>query len=140
MKIKISKSQWELIGDKAGWIKEAQMMSRYETLDLGPTPAGEDCAQVGSNNYDQLTRIETRAYIGQLQRMFPNIPLGCRFVVTNNSHDFGTYHEVAIKFSEDDEEATNFAYGIESKIPELWDEIARNELQKLGYFDQLVKK
>jgi len=26
MKIKLSKSQWEIIGKKAGWIKNAQMM------------------------------------------------------------------------------------------------------------------
>ncbi len=139
MKITISKSQWKEIGKLTDWNKTAQMYSPYETLTLGPTPAGEDCAQVGSNNYHELTKMETKAYIQQLQRMFPNPPNGCRFVVTRNPHDFGTYHEVGIKFIEEDETATNFAFNVETSIPELWDEQAKTELTQLGYFDLLNK-
>lgn len=110
-------------------------MSGYETLEIGSTPHGEDCAQVGSDDYAQKTRIELKAFYNQLKRMFPNIPNGARYIKTNNPHDFGTYHEIAIKFQEDDEEAANYAYNVENNTPEYWDEQAKAELTQAGYYN-----
>jgi hypothetical protein len=150
-RIKMSKSEWKAIGIKAQW------MSPYETVDIGPVPNGEDCAQVGSEKYDSyaLNKMEVRAYIGQLQRMFPDTPAGCRFVMTKNEHEFGTYYEVGVKFrSSDDFEAYDedgnkkydtdpnmeYAYKVENNAPEKWDDQAIAELQQQGYFKIIPRK
>ena len=137
MKIKLSKSQWEFIGKKAGWTKEAQLFAEFDEVSLGSTPSAEECAQVGTNDYHELTKMEIRAYANQIKRMFPNMPQGVSLKIQKNPHDFGTYHELAIKFESDNEEASNFAYDIENNTPENWDEQARQELQSQGYFERL---
>ena len=139
MKIKISKKQWKSIGEegkKAGW-KISQMYSRFETLDIGPTPSGEDCVQVGSDQYRELNPMEIKAFANQCTRMFPNIPPGARYVRTSNPHDFGTYHELGIKYQEDDEAAMSYAFNVENNAPEYWDDQAKSELSPQGYFDKL---
>jgi hypothetical protein len=137
MKIKISRNQWKEIGKKTGWIKQAQLMSYFEEVDIGPSPNGESCAQVGSDNYQALSRMELKAYRNQLQRMFPNIPDGAYYKIKANQHDFGTYHEIVIKFPEDNEAASEYAYNVQNNSPENWDEQAKQELQQQGYFDLL---
>jgi len=133
MKILISKSKWERL-------KVAQF-SGYDELTLGSTPSGEQCAQVGSPNYDvfKLSRIEIRAFINQLKRLFPNIPDGVMYKIKSNPHDFGTYYEAAIKFKEDDKAAVEYVYNVDENAPEFWDDIAKQELENQGYFAELAK-
>jgi len=138
-KIKISKKEWESIGKTAGWMKESQfgMLNSTDYVDIGSTPNGEDCAQVGSDNYNALSRIEGRAYINQLKRMFPNPPDGVLFSLKDFPHDFGTYYEVVVKYLTASEEAAEFAGKVQNESPENWDEQAKAELQQQGYFDQI---
>ena len=143
MKIKLSKNQWKAIGLKTGWSKTAQLFKRFETFQIGPTPSDENCAQVGSPNYNDLNMIEVAVFKNQCKRQFPNIPNGAYYIRTRNEHEFGTYHELGIKFEEDNEfeedggEASNYAYNVENNVPEHWDEIAKSELQQKGYFQLL---
>jgi hypothetical protein len=141
MKIKLSKSQWEEAGRKAGWIKSAQFGGGYENLDIGPTPNGEDCAQVGNKIYDYctLSKMENVAYAHQIARMFPDMPQGLQIVRKGNSHDFGTYYEINLKWRDGDDEAAEYAYKIEGSCPENWDNEARAELESKGYFVELEK-
>ena len=140
MKITLSKKQWKLIGKKTGWMKKAYSFGNIEYLELGPTPSGEDCVQVGSDNYHDLYGAEAKAYIEQLKRQFPNVPPGASFGIKSFSHDFGTYHEVVVKYNEDSEEAINFAFNVENNAPEYWDATAKEELNKIGYFEKLKTK
>jgi len=68
---------------------------------IGSTPAGEDCAQVGTADYHQIARRECRAFIGQIRREFGPEPDGARLFTKSNPHDFGTYYEVACEFETD---------------------------------------
>ena len=70
-------------------------------------------------------------------RLFPNIPNDARYTKVRNEHEFGTYYELGIKFNEENEEAVNYAYNVESHIPESWDETAKSELTQKGYFKLL---
>lgn len=141
IKIKLSKRQWEEAGRKAGWIKSAQFISGYETLDIGPTPNGENCAQVGNNNYDyySLSKMENIAYINQIKRIFPDMPSGLRITREGYPHDFGSYYEVIAKWRSGDDAAEEFAYRIQNESPENWDNEARAELERQGYFKELEK-
>ena len=132
--IKMSKSEWESIGRTAGW------MSNTDFIEISPTPVGEECVQVGQDNYNALNRIETRAFVRQLERMFPNRPEGVVFKTKGYPHDFGTYHEVVAQYPVDDEAAESFAMEVQNQAPKKWDEEARAELEKQGYFERLEGK
>jgi len=141
MKIKLSKNQWEEVGRKAGWIKESQFMSSYEYLDIGSTPSGEDCAQLGSTKYDyySLSMMELKAYANQLKRIFTDMPSGLSIVKKSNAHDFGTYYELNFKWVDGDRQSERYAYEAEGRLPEYWDEAAKSELTSKGYFVELEK-
>lgn len=139
MKFKISKSQWEDMGKKAGWMKKAQFSDNFDSIEIGTTPSEEDCAQVGSKDYDyyELVKMELESFHRQLLRAFPNTPDGIRFKKQSNPHDFGTYYDLVIRFNSDSEEAVNYAFNIENNTPKQWDDQARSELESKGYFQKL---
>jgi len=105
----------------------------FETLSLSPVPIAEDCAQLGSDNYRELARMECQAFIEQLRRVHGEEPRKCGFIVKSNPHDFGTYYDVVVKFDEDDDEASDYAYKVEGELPHHWDQLAKDELISLGY-------
>lgn len=125
--IKMSKNDWKSIGKIAGW------MDDYDEVDLGSTPTGEECVQVGEEDYYKWNRIELIAYVNQLKRQFPDMPRSLKFKISSNPHDFGTYHEVVVRFNADNEEDSNYAWNMQNSLPEYWDETAKNELKEKGY-------
>ncbi len=105
-----------------------------ETLELGTTvPIDEPCAQVGSDNYSANSRKEAQAFIKQIIRQHGQPPAGVSLSTKNNPHDFGSYLDVVIKFDEDNEAASNYAYGVENDLPYNWDDEALKELEEAGY-------
>lgn len=104
-------------------------------VSIGSTPAGEECAQVGSDNYSHQARIEGKIFIQQLKRQFGEHP-NAYFKLKSFPHDFGSYYEVVVVFNDDNEEACNFAYNVEANTPEFWDDEAKFafEREKIGYF------
>jgi hypothetical protein len=100
---------------------------QYVTLSC--SPCEEEGAQLGADYFMQDSKIESAAYIGQLQRLFPNAKdAGISFVVKNFEHDFGVYPEIVCEFDEANEVATSAAYDIENQIPDIWDIVALNEM------------
>ena len=92
---------------------------------LGPVPADEDCAQVGVADYRRLATKEMNAYIGQLQRMFPDYADHGLFRIEWQNHDFGTYGDVVFVFDDEDEGAIDYAVNVENNTPEYWDDLAK---------------
>ena len=106
----------------------------YNQLELAcTTPHDERCAQVGDPNYSSNSRAEARALINQLIRENGEPPSGVSFKITSNPHDFGSYLDVVIRFDEDNEEQSDYAYMIEGAIPDKWDNEAKTELKEAGY-------
>jgi hypothetical protein len=103
-----------------------------EYIELGPVPAGEPCAQVGTDNYLARSMRECEVFRRMLDRVFP-IPDGLpvKYVVRSHPHDFGTYREVSVRYSGDDPAACNFAFQVESSVPDGWDPVAQQELSDL---------
>jgi hypothetical protein len=102
------------------------MASDY--VSLSSVPCEEECAQVGSENYHERMREESRRYIAGLKRLFP-MPDGttARFVNKGFPHDFGTYHEVCIVFSDSDEIGMAYAYHVDSHPVGTWEELKTGE-------------
>jgi len=92
------------------------MSSDY--LDLGSSPCGESCVQVGSNDYHSRARLECQTYRDQLLREFPAIPESCRFAIRSNPHDFGSYLSVVVYY---DSASVDYAFHVENNLPESWD-------------------
>ena len=105
-----------------------------DTFELGTTvPHSEQCAQVGSDNYTSLSRMEANALKAQLIREHGEPPFGTRLRIISCPHDFGTYYDLAIEYMEDDEESVEWMLKIEGGIPDTWDEVAKKELRDQGY-------
>lgn len=109
-------------------------------IDLRPVPAGESCAQVGSDGYEARAQRECAVYTRMLQRLFP-VPegLSVRYAVRRHPHDFGAYYEVSVGYDSRGaaaEASCEFAFNVERCIPEHWDLIARYELM---WFEQHEK-
>ena len=106
-----------------------------EYIFVGPTPCDEACAQLGSNDYEKISRKECRAFINQIWRVAKNTynvdkdgVIGFDVITKNEYHDFGTYREVVLKFDYNNILATEFAYKMDEIIPTTWDEEAKQEL------------
>ena len=103
-----------------------------EYIELGPVPPGEPCAQVGTDGYLANSLRECKVYRRMLARAFP-IPEGLpiKYVVRSHPHDFGPYREVSIAFAGRDPAAVEFAYRVESGMPDCWDSVSIQELAHL---------
>lgn len=100
-------------------------------MDLGgTTPPEEDCAQVGSRDYDYPARArsEAAAHIAQLRRVFGPEPDGAALGVKSHPHDFGHYLTVVCYYDPEIAVAANYARRCEADGPHEWDPVAREQL------------
>lgn len=98
-------------------------------MNIGSVPAGEDCQQVGTPQYDHTkARAELNAFRNQLRRTFGDEPGSARIAIKGFPHDFGTYHEIVVNYDDQDEEAIDYAFKLQAEMPESWDEEAKKEL------------
>ena len=99
-------------------------------LNIGSSPYGENCFQVGSENYYENGRKECLIYKRQLIRQFGDTPQNSKLQAKSFPHDFGSYWEVVCWFDDQDKESVDYAFKLESEGPENWDDEAKQE-----YFD-----
>lgn len=105
-----------------------------ETIEIGATPHEENCAQVGTDTYEERSYVEARAFKAQLTRMVVGhlgdapMPETFRLHIKSNDHDFGTYREVCVSFDDRNESAVDLAYWVEGNAPAHWDAEALREL------------
>ncbi len=102
-------------------------------LTIGSTPAAEQCASLGSENYSPQASAEIRAFRNQIIRVLGEPPFGARLKRKGFDHDFGMYYELIAEYDVDDEEAAEYAFKCESESPEYWDEEALKELEEAGF-------
>ena len=99
-------------------------------IEIGSSPFDESCAQVGDAYYEMRSKIETKAYLNQLNRMFPEVlnSSTLSFSIKTFQHDFGPYKEVVINYDSDNEEEYEIVISkIDKNIPSNWDEEALKE-------------
>lgn len=85
-------------------------------LNIGPGPADEPCAQVGSEQYSIIARHECRAYRDALIAHYGPPPGDIVLSVKAFPHDFGTYHEVVAYYDVDDNEQVQYVLRIEEGL------------------------
>ena len=90
-------------------------------IELGSTPADEPWVQVSSTeDYLEAMTAECRRYKALLEEIFADRPEGLVLALKRFSHDFGSYLEVVAKYDTDDEEAEEYAWGMEERLPAHW--------------------
>jgi hypothetical protein len=97
-------------------------------LSIGSSPSGEDCAQIGDEDYYMRSRKELRAFIKQLAREFPSPPQGAYLAAKSFPHDYGSYTEIVVFYDDTKEECLDWALKVEAECPEEWDGLAKEEL------------
>jgi hypothetical protein len=111
-----------------------------ESMELATTvPHNEECAQLGCKKYDsgQASRLEARALINQIIEEIGAPPVGAGFKVVKCPHDFGAYYDVAIVYDPENDEATDYAFKVETEIPEQWSGKSKEYLKENGYPKEL---
>jgi len=107
-------------------------MSDY--LTIGRTPYDVPCAQVGSDDYSKLSRIECAVFINQCRSVLEK-EYGDNILVSLRKksfpHDFGMYHEVVAYY--DSAEGCKQALFLEGADLSNWDKEALEELERAGY-------
>ena len=91
-------------------------------LNIGPSPANEECVQVGVPNYRDKAKREMSHFIFAIREKCGEEPEGAQLVIKWFPHDSGTYGEVCCKFDPEIEEAVEYAYKVESEAPTRWDQ------------------
>jgi hypothetical protein len=90
-------------------------------LTLGPAPADEACAQVGTPDYRKRAMHECRRFIDLVRRVFGPEPDGALLQSKAFDHDFGVYYEVVCWFDTDMPASVAYAYRCENETPATWE-------------------
>ena len=103
-------------------------MERKNWLYLGPNPCEEDC--VSMHDYTEH-RAEVRKYVEMLKERFIDAPEGAWFgVKREDGSDAGTYYEAVVYYLDDDKEASDFSFFVESNCPMTWNDTSKVDWKK----------
>ena len=100
-----------------------------DSYEIGSSPSGEDCVQLGSDNYTFNAKKECTIFMNQIRRVLGYEPEGSRLAVKGFPHDFGTYYEVSYIYDDENEKHQDYFHKIDTECPEFWDEEAKHELE-----------
>jgi hypothetical protein len=92
-------------------------------INIGSTPAEEDCTQIGTLDYLKRTRVECEQFIEAIRKKLGKEPDGARLKIMGFDHEFGRYHEVVCEFADANEPAMEYAFLCESDAPVTWNEV-----------------
>jgi len=103
-------------------------------ISLGSSPSDEDCAQVGSDNYRELSRIELQEFKRMMEVINP-APEDCiaYYTVKSFPHDFGSYHELCAVFDDNDDQSIEWAFNAENITPVQWDNEAKEKIAAYNF-------
>lgn len=84
------------------------MLTKTYTVDLGGSPWGEDCAQIGHTpNFDCVNAAEVTLYRAALIARYGQPPKGLTISPKANDHDFGRYHTLEAEVQRPDDPIVN---------------------------------
>jgi hypothetical protein len=89
---------------------------------LGCAPAEEECAQVGSPDYEDRAKRECLAYIEAIRAVCGPEPEGAKLKIKRDIHDFGSYLEVACEYDTENRTAAEYAARCDDHAPTTWAE------------------
>jgi hypothetical protein len=89
----------------------------YDIMDIGGVPANEACAPINPYyDHSASNLLECKAYIAALKRVYGEPPDSANFRIRANSHDFGTYREVTLRYNPECILACDYAKAVENGL------------------------
>jgi hypothetical protein len=83
--------------------------------DFGSGPSYEEGAATGiTENAGDCNRLECRAFMLAIERVYGAPPVGLTMKIRGNPHEFGTYYEVRAYYQSDDPAAVAWAFAVEN--------------------------
>ena len=112
-------------------------MKNYESL--GSSPYDEDCAQVGSIDYHELSKIELHEFKRMMELINPS-PEDCiaYYAVKSFPHDFGSYHELCAIYDDSSDIGQEWAINAENLTPSTWDQAAKERIAAY-HFNKILR-
>ena len=98
-----------------------------ETYVICAGPYEESLAIVGDPDFTSRNFLECRTFIEQIQREHGAPPKAAFLFIQTETHSFGIFRNVVIRFDPDDPEELAYADAVENGSPR-WDEISLDEL------------
>jgi hypothetical protein len=95
-------------------------MKDYMVIDSSPYE--ENCAQVGSDNYEKRAKQECSKFINLIVKKCGVPPIGAKLKTTSFPHDFGRYYEVIVEFDTAVEDSVEYALFVEANAPRTWND------------------
>lgn len=88
---------------------------------MGPSPADEQCVEVGDPDYARDARAECRLFIEAIKKICGAPPEGARLVIRSQPHEFGAYLECCVVFDGDNQAAAEYAAKCDEHAPTTWE-------------------
>lgn len=106
-----------------------------ESLNIGPAPSEETPAQVGTQHYHVISKLELTLFkqqlIEELATQWPDFGCLVRFKTTTNHHDFGTYYDLDVVYNPEDPMSASQAFYCEGQASSVWSPERRQILNNL---------
>lgn len=107
-----------------------------DKVDFGTTvPSEEECAQLGSLNYEKKSALEGETLIQQLISRFGKPPEDSYYDLQSHEHDYGVYKTVVFIFDNRNPKELKYANKIEDRIPSSWTSVSKKNLKANGYYE-----
>jgi hypothetical protein len=100
-----------------------------DNQDFDTTPAAEECAQVGCDNYEEISKLEAGLMMKMIHR-HAKPPEGISMKIRWNEHDFGRYPTIIVFYDSDNDKHQRFLNRVE-ELPETWDSDLAFELDEM---------
>lgn len=91
-------------------------------IHIGTVPGDEACAQTGiTADWSTLQQLECSVYRAALIGRFGEEPAGACLGIVRHNHDFGSYHELVLKYDRHCEAAARYAEAVENGLRRWFD-------------------
>jgi hypothetical protein len=111
----------------------------YWEADFDTVPVEEEGAQAGFEMATECQIIEARVMKAQVERIMGTLPEGATLRAKRIPYEEFSYYELRYRCDDADEEAVQYGFLLEREWPLKWDEVAREELLKAGYWEKLAQ-
>jgi len=99
-------------------------MPGEEYVEVGPSPANEECAQLGvDEDFPRKNGAECREFIVAIRRKLGPEVGTARLGTKAMNHEFGVYREVVCRYQRSDREGLEYALRCEKDAPRTWAEV-----------------
>jgi hypothetical protein len=100
----------------------------FDELEFGSKPYKEMSLDIKQDDYIAKAKMEVKAFKKQLVRIFGEVE-NTKFMIRKYKKNGVVFYGVCLVYSVNDWDALNFAFTLEDKIPDFWDDESLKNLK-----------